>query len=233
MFKELKYNLETMFRNFNFYFETVFMLGVITFGFSEFFKEIKKGLIPMSYLDILIPRMFLVAVFGLILMYTSFIISDTILFEKTSGRVEQLLSNGFRPFFYYLGSTFALSIVNEIMIILIFFDFYIFSLFSLSEVPITGLINSLFPLSFFNIGVSSLSCALNLKIRRAQVLYSVLFSFSFLIFFGANTAVQKVPPKYQSTLLIGVFAIGVLLFALSVLIARKLDKETIVLTIPG
>jgi len=34
-------------------------------------------------------------------------------------------------------------------------------------------------------------------------------------------------------LLLVVFAIGVLLFALGVLIARKVDSESIVLTIPG
>ena len=230
MFKELKYNLEMIFRSLLFRLATVLTIGIVTFTLFGMFKD--KEFLQMPYLDIFISRMFLITAFGFILMYTLFIFQDTILLEKTSGRVEQLLSNGFKPRSYLRGSTIATLIVTEIMIILIFFDFCVFRLFFFPKVPIIGLISSLLPLSFFNIGVSSLSCALVLRIRRVEIARSVLFMLPFLVFFSASLT-TKIQPKYQPTLLLVVFAIGVLLFALGVLIARKLDSESIVLTIPG
>jgi hypothetical protein len=230
MFKELKYNLEMIFRSLTFYLETALAIGVVTFMLFGLLKD--KELLQMSYLDFFISRIFLITALGFILFYILFIFQDTVLLEKTSGRVELLLSNGFKPQSYWRGSIIATLIVTEIIMTLIFCDFCVFRLFFFPKVPIIGLIRSLPPLSFFNIGVSSLSCALVLRIRRVEIARSVLFMLPFLVFFSASLT-TKIQPKYQSTLLLAVFAIGVLLFALGVLIAKKIDSETIALTIPG
>lgn len=231
MFKELKYNLEMIFRSLGFYLETVLMIGIVTFTLFGLFKD--KEFLQMPYLDIYVSRMFLMMACGLVVMYTLFIFQDSILLEKTSGRLEQLLSNGFKAKTYWSGSTIATWIVTEIIVILIFCDFCVFRLFFFPGVPIVGLIRSLLSLSFLNIGVSSLLCALVLRIRRVEIMRSLLFAISFLIFFGANSLTTKIQPKYQPMLLMAVLAMGGILFALGVLIAGKLDSENIVLTIPG
>jgi len=231
MFKELKYNLEMIFRSLTFYLETALAIGVVTFMLFGLLKD--KELLQMPYLDFFISRIFLMTALGFVLFYILFIFQDTVLLEKTSGRVELLLSNGFKPQSYWRGSIIATWIVTEIIMTLIFCDFCVFRLFFFPKVPIIGLIRSLPPLSIFSLGISSLSCALVLKIRRVEIIRVFLFAIPYLIFFGGSSLITKIQPKYQSTLLLAVFAIGVLLFALGVLIAKKIDSETIALTIPG
>ena len=230
MFKELKYNLEMVFRSTTFRLSTILLVGIVTFTLFSIFKN--KEFLQMPYADISISRIFLMTVFGLILFCILFVLQDSILFEKTSGRVERLLSNGFKPQLYWWGSTIATSIATELLIILIFLDFYIFRLFLFPKMPMIGIVNTLIPLSFFNIGASSLSCVLILKIRRVEIIRSLLFFIPYLIFFGGNKLIMQIQPKYQSILLILVFAAGVLIFVLSILIANKLNSESIVLTIP-
>lgn len=146
MFKELKYNLEMIFRSLTFRLATVLLIGVVTFTLFGMFKD--KEFLQMPYVEISISRMFLMIAFGLMLFCILFILQDSILLEKTSGRVEQLLSNGFKPQSYWRGSTIATLIVTEIMIILIFLDFCVFRLFFFPKVPIIGMIKALLPLSF-------------------------------------------------------------------------------------
>ena len=230
MFKELKYNFEMIFRSPTFRLGTVLLIGVVIFTFSGMFKDNK--LLQTPYAGIIVSRMFLIITFGLILLCILFILQDSILLEKISGRIEQLLSNGFKPRSYWYGSTVATAVTTEIIILFIFLVFCIFRLHYFPEVPIARLINTLLPLLFLNIGISSLSCALVLKIKRVDIIRSLLFFIPYLIFFGGNKLIIKIQPKLQSMLLWGIFITGILLVALSIFIIKGLNSENIVLTIP-
>lgn len=231
MLTELKYNLEMTFRSLIFYVGTVAMISIITFVLFQMFRD--RELSQLLKSNIYIQRMFLMIGFSIVVIGIYFALQDTLLLEKSSGRLELLLSNGFRPQRYWFSSTIAAWIAAEIILIFVFLDFCIFRVFFFSNVPMFGLIKNFLYLSFVNIGVSSFLCALVLKIRRIDIVRVLLFLSFYLISFGGNYLIGKIPPDRGSMLVLGVLGIGVVLFILGILIGRKLDSETIVLTIPG
>ena len=233
MIKELKYNFEMLIKG-TLLIATLLLLGIVTYVLQGSFKEgTLSTFLQTPYADTLIMRYFLLTTYFVVLMFTYFVLADTTMSEKSGGRIEYLLSNGFNPQSYFWGSTIAACISNEIMILFIFTEFYIFRFFYFPDIPMIGLVKSLISISIFNLGISSLSCATVLKIRNVRLIGLFLFLFPYVLIFAGDNLITKIKPEYNNILLLATSVIGIVLFVISLIIARKLDNESIVLTIPG
>ncbi|MGC8789699.1 MAG: hypothetical protein ACP5QM_07280 [Caldisericum sp.] len=232
MIKELKYNFEMLFKGI-FFIELGFLFGILTFVVSGSLKGGELSLILNGpYSDTFISRYFLLVSYFLVIMLPYFTTSETIIYEKLSGRIEQLLVNGFKPFSYFWGSALTVFILNEIMLFIVFSEFYIFRFYFFPGISVIYLIEPLVAISIFSFGLSNFLCAVVLKIKKVDLIKGFLFVIPYILVFGGNNLITKIKPEYNIGLLLGTAAIGLLLFALSILIMRNINNESIVLTIP-
>jgi hypothetical protein len=163
------------------------------------------------------------------------ILSDLIVYEKITGRIEFLLSNGVGVRSYLFGSIISLWIITEfILIFCVFIANFILFLLLKKSINFFDLIKILGIISIFNIGLASMMCTLVLRIRKVNLINNLLWIIGFSIIFGWNYIMQKIPlnAKYDSFIFLGLALLGIILILVSFVFGKRINNETVVLTIP-
>lgn len=230
MGKIIKYNVQAILKNTSFYMQFIVLNVLITFTLFSLLKDM-----PPETPRFIIYRILLIMGLSILAFITNIALSETVIREKSTGRVEFLLSNGFKAGSYWYGSILSTWITTEFVIILTFLTSYFFNVLVFPQViTFTGTLKVFVALSIFNLGLSGIICSLVLKIRKMSVVNNLLWIAGFLLIFGGSYIVQKIPlnPKYDAVILTGLSLCGIGFFLAGILLGRKIDSETIVLTIP-
>lgn len=230
MGKIIKYNLQNVFKNSTFYFQVIFLTGVVSYTLFALLKDM-----PFNVPYFIFSRILLLMGSSILAFTTSMILSDLIVYEKITGRIEFLLSNGVGVRSYLFGSIISLWIITEfILIFCVFIANFILFLLLKKSINFFDLIKILGIISIFNIGLASMMCTLVLRIRKVNLINNLLWIIGFSIIFGGNYIMQKIPlnAKYDSFIFLGLALLGIILILVSFVFGKRINNETVVLTIP-
>ncbi len=231
MKKIMKYNFRMLLTSFAyFYFPAILLIAIVTFTLYGFVNG-SLNEVP----ELIFNRMFIImALFmytvGVILMLRNLVIP-----EKTTGRIELLLSNGFEIQPYLYSSIIVGWIVMEVELVLMFIIPNIITSMFFEKSFFTG---SLFKISIFvsvfGFGLLSIMYYLIFRIRRISIINNLFFIIGFTVIFGGSylTSLFPVTEQFNDIILWILLGAGVFLFFFTVVSGRKITKETVVLTIP-
>ncbi|PNS01573.1 hypothetical protein X927_00455 [Petrotoga mexicana DSM 14811] len=231
MKKIMKYNFRMLLTSFvNFYFPAILLIAVITFTLYGFVNEAPNEAPEFIFNRIFILMALFMYTIGAILMLRNLVIP-----EKTTGRIELLLSNGFEIQPYLYSSIIVGWIVMEVELVLMFTIPNIITSMFFEKSFFTG---SLFKISIFvsvfGFGLLSIMYYLIFRIRRISIINNLFFIIGFIVIFGGSylTSLFPVTEQFNDIILWILLGAGIFLFFYTVVAGKKITKETVVLTIP-
>ncbi len=238
MIRELRYNLEMTFKKLSFYFMLIFITGLFSYTLVSLFNNeaTRQFLANEKIARIYIMQIYYVISLGAMIMGFFAVLQQVLLLEKESGRIEFLLSNGFSAKRFWISSIIAMWLAGEVFLTAFLSVFIALRKYYFPACPIQDILKVFLDVSMVNMGASSLISSIVLRIRRVAIVRFLTFISVFLISYGGNAIINTTMKKYQehvsAALLIISIAIGLALFVAGILLGRKIDEETVVLTIP-
>ena len=214
----------------NFYFPAILLIAITTFILYSF-----VGSVPNEVPELIFNRMFIILAIGMYTMGVYMLLSNLVIPEKTTGRIELLLSNGFEIQPYLYSSIIVGWIVMEVELVLMFAIPNILTIMFLEKSFFNGLLFKIIIfVSIFGFGLLSIMYYLIFRIRRISIINNLFFIVGFTVVFGGNYLTSTFPVTEQSNdiLLWILLGVGVFLFFFTVVAGKKITKETVVLTIP-
>jgi hypothetical protein len=231
MKKIMKYNFRTLLTSFTyFYFPAILLIAIITFTLYSI-----VGSVPNEAPELVFNRMFIIMALSIYTLGSTMMLSNLVIPEKTTGRIELLLSNGFEIQPYLYSSIIVGWIVMEVELVLIFIIPNIITITFLEKSFFTGsLFKIIIFVSVFGFGLLSIMYYLIFRIRRISIINNLFFIVGFTVVFGGSylTSLFPVTEQFNDILLWILLGAGVFLFFFTVVAGRKITKETVVLTIP-
>ena len=231
MKKIMKYNFRMLLTSFvNFYFPAILLIAITTFILYSF-----VGSVPNEVPELIFNRMFIILAIGMYTMGVYMLLSNLVIPEKTTGRIELLLSNGFEIQPYLYSSIIVGWIVMEVELALIFI---IPNIITITFLEKSFFNSSLFKIiifvSVFGFGLLSIMYYLIFRIRRISIINNLFYIIGFTVIFGGSylTSTFPVTEQFNDIILWILLGTGVFLFFFTVVAGKKITKETVVLTIP-
>ncbi|POZ92918.1 hypothetical protein [Petrotoga halophila] len=231
MKKIMKYNFRMLLTSFvNFYFPAILLIAIITFILYSFVNSV-----PNEVPVLIFNRMFIIMAIGMYTIGVYMMLSNLVIPEKTTGRIELLLSNGFEIQPYLYSSIIVGWIVMEVELVLMFIIPNIITITFLGK---SFFNSSLFKISIFvsvfGFGLLSIMYYLIFRIRRISIINNLFSIIGVIVIFGGSylTSLFPVTEQFNDILLWILLGAGVFLFFFIVVAGKKITKETVVLTIP-
>ncbi|ACM23438.1 Putative uncharacterized protein [Thermotoga neapolitana DSM 4359] len=173
---------------------------------------------------------------SMIMMGIFTILQQVIIPEKESGRIEFLLSNGFRIKSYLKSAILSMWLSGEIYLAIFFIVFvFLARTFNIKAFP-TDVTKIFIYGTIVNTGVSTFISSVVMKIRRAALMRFVTIASVFALGYGGNVLINSTVKNFQgdifSLLLTFSLIMGGVFFALGMFFGKGVDEETVVLTIP-
>ncbi|PNR97717.1 hypothetical protein [Petrotoga olearia] len=231
MKKIMKYNFRMLLTSFvNFYFPAILLIAIITFILYSF---VSSG--PNEAAELIFNRMLILMAISMYTMGAYMILNNLVIPEKTTGRIELLLSNGFEIQPYLYSSIIVGWIVMEVELVLMFIIPNIITSTFLEKSFFTGsLFKIIIFVSVFGFGLLSIMYYLIFRIKRISIINNLFFIIGFIVIFGGSYLTSSFPvtEQFNDILLWILLGVGIFLFFFTVIAGRKITKETVVLTIP-
>ncbi len=231
MKKIIKYNFRMLLTSFvDFYLPAFLLIGIATFTLYSVLDSM-----PPEAPDILINRMFILIAFFVYTVGANMLLRNLVIPEKTSGRMELLLSNGFEIQPYLYSSIIVGWIVMEGELILVsLIPNFVTEIFLEKNFLNSTLLRTLIFISIFGFGLLSLMYFLIFIIKRINIINNLFFIIGFVVVFGGSYLSSYLPvtEEFSNILLWILAAVGVILFLFTAFMGRKITKETVVLTLP-
>jgi len=231
MKKIMKYNFRMLLTSFAyFYFPAILLIAITTFTLYSF-----VGSEPNEVPELISNRMFIIMALFMYTVGTTMILRNLVIPEKTTGRIELLLSNGFEIQPYLYSSIIVGWIVMEVELVLIFIIPNIITITFLEKSFFTGsLLKIIIFVSVFGIGLLSIMYYLIFRIRRISIINNLFLVIGLIVIIGGSYLTSTFPltEQFNDILLWILLGVGAFLFFFTVVAGKKITKETVVLTIP-
>jgi len=231
MKKIMKYNFRMLLTSFvNFYFPAILLIAIITFILYSFVSSV-----PNEVPVLIFNRMFIIMAIGMYTIGVYMMLSNLVIPEKTTGRIELLLSNGFEIQPYLYSSIIVGWIVMEVELVLMFIiPNVLTSIFLEKSFFNSSLFKIIIFVSVFGFGLLSIMYYLIFRIQRISIINNLFYIIGFTVIFGGSYLTSTFPltEQFNDILLWILLGAGVFLFFYTVVAGKKITKETVVLTIP-
>jgi hypothetical protein len=231
MKKIMKYNFRMLLTSFvNFYFPAILLIAITTFMLYGFVNEAPNEVPKFMFNRIFILMALFMYTVGVVTMLRNLVIP-----EKTTGRIELLLSNGFEIQPYLYSSIIVGWIVMEVELVLMFIIPNIITSIFLEKNFFTGsLFKIIIFVSVFGFGLLSIMYYLIFRIRRISIINNLFLVIGLIVIIGGSYLISLFPvtEQFNDILLWILLGAGIFLFFFTVVAGKKITKESVVLTIP-
>ncbi|MBB6063378.1 hypothetical protein HNP65_001848 [Thermosipho japonicus] len=238
MKKELGYFCEMNFKKPPFYFVMIFIMALFSFTLFQLFTDesIKQILASRDVARVYVTETVYVMSLSMIIMGIFANLQQILIPEKESGRIEFLLSNGFRIKSYLKSALLIMWLSGEIYLAVFLTVFFILKQRYLPKTPIADMLIIFVYITFVNLGVSAFISSVVLRIRRVAIMRFLTMTSVFAIGYGGNVLINTTVKNFQGdifTLLLTFSLItGVGFLTLGIFFGKGVNQETVVLTIP-
>lgn len=238
MKKELGYFFEMNFKKPPFYFVMIFIVALFSFTAFQLFTDesIKQILANQNVARIYVAETVYVMGLSIIIMGIFATLQQILIPEKESGRIEFLLSNGFRIKSYLKSASLTMWLSGEIYLVVFLIVFFILEQPYLPKTPIIDTVKIFIYITFVNLGASVFISSAVLRIRKVAIMRFLTMVSVFAIGYGGNFLINATVKNFQgdifSLLLAFSIIMGGIFFALGIFLGKGVDEETVILTIP-